>query len=438
MKEYSGYDTKVNGLLIDDLRRTKDANTLFVSHYFFALNDGKELIFYYNPMHFWDKLPIEKVENTVWENLEKECAVFRNFNPDDEIKSKPLDNKTSHPAFFPETPRIGNHYSCLGSRIVSHHQHYYFLDDYGGCLKLKTKDLTDYDLRSLLHWAVITKTPNYIKSIFDLKCFKKPMTSNSNTIIGAVIGDVIGSVFEWNNIKTTDFDLFNPKCDFTDDTVLTIAVADCILNKKDFAKTIWDYGRKYPGRGYGGSFKKWLQKDNLKPYGSFGNGSAMRVSAVGFAFNDIETVLEVAKQSAEVTHNHPEGIKGAQATATAIFLARQGKSKQEIKDYITQTFNYNLDFTLDEIRPTYKFDETCQGSVPQAIVAFLESSDFESAIRLAISIGGDSDTIACITGGIASAYYKEIPKEIMDFVAEKLPSEYIEIMNKFDEQYNRK
>ena len=438
MKEYSGYDTKVNGLLIDDLRRTKGTNTIYVSHYFFALNDGKELIFYYNPMHFWDKLPIEKVDNTVWENLEKECAVFRNFNPDSEPKSTAKDNKTSHPAFFPETPRIGNHYSCLGSRIVSNHQHYYFLGDYGGCLKLKTKDLTDYDLGSLLHWAVMTKTPNYIKSIFDLNCFKKPVTSNSNTIIGAVIGDVIGSVFEWNNIKTTDFNLFNPKCDFTDDTVLTIAVADCILNKKDFAKAIWEYGRKYRGRGYGGSFRNWLQEDNLRPYGSFGNGSAMRASAVGFAFNDIETVMEVAKQSAEVTHNHPEGIKGAQATATAIFLSRQGKSKQEIKDYITQTFNYNLDFTLDEIRPTYKFDVTCQGSVPQAIVAFLESSDFENAIRLAISIGGDSDTIACITGGIASAFYKLIPTEIMDFVVDKLPSEYIEIMNKFDEQYDRK
>jgi ADP-ribosylglycohydrolase len=285
---------------------------------------------------------------------------------------------------------------------------------------------------------VITKTPNYIKSIFDLKCFKKPMKSNSNTIIGAVIGDVIGSVFEWNNIKTTDFDLFNPKCDFTDDTVLTIAVADCILNKKDFAKTIWEFGRKYRGRGYGGSFRNWLQEDNLKPYGSFGNGSAMRASAVGFALNDIETVMEVAKQSAEVTHNHPEGIKGAQATATAIFLARQGKSKQEIKDYISRTFKYNLDFTLDEIRPTYKFDVTCQGSVPQAIVAFLESSDFESAIRLAISIGGDSDTIASITGGIASAFYKQIPTEIMDFVVDKLPSEYVEIMNKFDDKYDRK
>lgn len=438
MKEYSGYDTKVNGLLIDDLRRTKNTNTLFVSHYFFALNDGKDLIFYYNPMQFWDKLPVEKVDDTVWVNLESECAVFRNFNPDSERKNIATDNKTSHPAFFPETPRIGNHYSCLGSRIISHHQHYYFLGDYGGCLKLHTKDLTDYDLGNLLHWAVITKTPNYIKSIFDLNCFKKPIISNSNTIIGAVIGDVIGSVFEWNNIKTTDFDLFNPKCDFTDDTVLTIAVADCIVNKKDFAKTIWEYGRKYRGRGYGGSFGNWLQQDNLQPYGSFGNGSAMRTSAVGFAFNDIETVMEVAKQSAEVTHNHPEGIKGAQATATAIFLARQGKTKQEIKDYITETFKYNLDFTLEEIRPTYKFDVTCQGSVPQAIVAFLESSDFESAIRLAISIGGDSDTIACITGGIASAFYKHIPTKIMDFVVEKLPSEYIEIMNKFDEQYNRR
>ena len=261
---------------------------------------------------------------------------------------------------------------------------------------------------------------------------------NSNTIIGAVIGDVIGSVFEWNNIKTIDFYLFNPKCDFTDDSVLTIAVADCLLNKKDFAKTIWEYGRKYRGRGYGGSFREWLQEDNLNPYGSYGNGSAMRASAVGFAFDDIETVLRIAKQSAEVTHNHPEGIKGAQATAAAILLARQGKSKTEIKDYITLTFNYNLDFTLDQIRPTYKFDVTCQGSVPQAIVAFLESSDFENAIRLAISIGGDSDTIACITGGIASAYYRNIPTEIMDFVVEKLPKEFIEIMKKFDEQYDAK
>jgi ADP-ribosylglycohydrolase len=262
--------------------------------------------------------------------------------------------------------------------------------------------------------------------------------NNSNTIIGAVAGDLIGSVFEWKNIKTTVFNMFNPQCDFTDDTVLTIAVADSILNNKDFANTIWEYGRRYRGRGYGGNFRKWLQQENLKPYESYGNGSAMRVSAVGFAFENIETVLDIAKQTAEVTHNHPEGIKGAQATATAIFLARQGKSKQEIRDYISSAFKYNLDFTLDEIRPTYKFDVTCQGSVPHAIAAFLESTNYESAIRLAISIGGDSDTIACITGGIASAYYKEIPKGMIDFVVEKLPAEFIDIMNKFDEKYNKK
>lgn len=434
MKEYSGYDTNISGQLIDDLRKTKDANTLYISHYYFALNDRQNLIFYYNPQHYWDKIPIEKVEDYVWENLNQECAVFKDFDPDRETKHDAKDNKKSHPVFFPETPRIGNHYSCLGSRIVSHHRQYYFLGNFGGCLKLKSKDLTDYDVVNLLHWAVMTKTPNYIKSIYDLKCFKKQQVINSNTIIGAVIGDIIGSVYEWNNIKTTKFNLYSSKCKFTDDTVLTIAIADSILNSKDFSQTILEYGRNYRGRGYGGNFRNWLKSNNPKPYGSYGNGSAMRVSAVGFAFKDIDKVLEVAKQTAEVTHNHPEGIKGAQATAAAIFLARKEKSKQEIKDYISSTFDYNLDFTLDEIRPTYEFDVSCQGSVPQAIVAFLESSDFESAIRLAISIGGDSDTIACITGGIASAFYKNIPTEIIEFVNEILPNEFIEIMNRFDKE----
>lgn len=261
------------------------------------------------------------------------------------------------------------------------------------------------------------------------------MPNKPSAILGAVIGDVIGSVYEWDNVKTTDFPLFSKESRFTDDTVLTIAVADSILNKKDFAQTIWEYGRKYHGRGFGGRFRAWLKSNDLKPYGSFGNGSAMRVSPVGVAYNDIDTVLEVAKQSAEVTHNHPEGIKGAQATAAAVFLAREGKSKEEIKKYITSTFNYNLSFTLDEIRPTYEFDVTCQGSVPQAIVAFLESSDYENAIRLAISIGGDCDTIACIAGGIAAAYYKDIPTELINFVVGKLPGEFIEIMNMFDEEY---
>ena len=260
------------------------------------------------------------------------------------------------------------------------------------------------------------------------------MKGKSKTIIGAIAGDIIGSVYEWNNVKTTEFALFSEKSDFTDDTVLSVAVADCILNNKDFAKTIWEYGRRYRGRGYGGNFRRWLNSKNPKPYNSYGNGSAMRVSAVGFAYNTLDEVLTMAKASAEISHNHPEGIKGAQAVASAIYLARTGKSKIEIKDYVTEKFNYDINFTLDSIRPTYDFDVTCQGSVPQAIVAFLESTDFENAIRRAISIGGDSDTIACITGGIAAAYYKEIPTEILDFVNSKLPDEFIEILNRFDSE----
>ncbi len=260
------------------------------------------------------------------------------------------------------------------------------------------------------------------------------MENNSRTIIGAIAGDVFGSVYEWDNIKTTDFDLFSENCKFTDDSVLTVAVADCILNNKDFAKTMWEYGRKYPDRGYGGKFYFWLQNRNLKPYGSYGNGSAMRVSPVGFAYKNMADVLRVAKKTAIVTHDHPEGIKGAQAIAAAIFLAKTRKTKNEIKNYIANTFNYDLNFTLDEIRRDYQFDVSCQGSVPQSIVAFLESKDFENAIRLAISIGGDSDTIACITGGIASAYYKDIPAKILEFVSSKLPFEFIEILNNFDEK----
>jgi len=231
------------------------------------------------------------------------------------------------------------------------------------------------------------------------------------TILGAIAGDVIGSVYEFNNTRTTDFPLFKRETTFTDDTVMTIAIADAILHNKDFAQTILDYGKRYPNRGYGTSFFKWLAHDTpAPPYNSWGNGSAMRVSAVGFAYNDLDKVLKKAEKTAVVTHNHPEGIKGAQATAAAIFLARTGKNKAEIKAYIEQKFGYDLDFTLDEIRPTFPFDENCQGTVPQSIVAFLESTDYDSAIRLAISLGGDSDTIACITGGIAIAFYKEVVK----------------------------
>jgi ADP-ribosylglycohydrolase len=255
------------------------------------------------------------------------------------------------------------------------------------------------------------------------------------TILGAIAGDIIGSVYEWHNIKTTAFDLYRPNCKFTDDSVLTLAVAEAILLNQDYTATIHRYGNAYPDRGYGGNFRKWLQSTNPQPYNSYGNGSAMRVSPVGFAFQTLEEVLNQAQLSAEGSHNHPEGIKGAQAVAAGIFLARQNQSKEEIKNYIAHQFAYDLNFSLDAIRPIYEFDVSCQGSVPQAIVAFLESNDYESAIRLAISIGGDSDTIACITGGLAAAFYKDIPAPIVKFAQSKLTPELLTLIEKFDQTF---
>ena len=239
-------------------------------------------------------------------------------------------------------------------------------------------------------------------------------------MLGAIFGDIIGSVYEWDNIKTKDFELFSPRCFFTDDTVMSIAVADACLTwietkdielfKAAVIREMQRLGRMYPNAGYGEMFCKWLSVDNPKPYNSFGNGSAMRVSPTAYVVSALEDAELLAKASAEVTHNHPEGIKGAQSVAAAIFLARTGKSMSEIKSYIEEIY-YELDFTLDEIRSDYIFDVTCQGSVPQALAAFFESTGYEDAIRNAISIGGDSDTIACITGGVAEAFYG-IPEEI--------------------------
>jgi len=254
-------------------------------------------------------------------------------------------------------------------------------------------------------------------------------------ILGAIAGDVIGSHYEWDNVKTMGFPFFNEYTNFTDDTVMTLATMDYILNGKDITQTYQEYGKDYPGRGYGGTFRGWIRKENPEPYNSWGNGSAMRVSPVAWAFNTLEEVLENAKKSAEVTHNHPEGIKGAKATASAVFMARTGKTKVEIKDFIQSEFGYDLERKIDEIRPTYEFDVSCQGSVPEAIIAFLESENYENAIRLAISIGGDSDTIACIAGGIAQAFYKEIPEEIIDKVLTYLSEEIIELIEKFSEKY---
>jgi ADP-ribosylglycohydrolase len=254
-------------------------------------------------------------------------------------------------------------------------------------------------------------------------------------MLGAIAGDIIGSVYEWHNIKRTDFPLFDKSCTFTDDTVLTVAVADTILNHSDYGGKLKEYFKLFPGRGYGAHFSKWAAHRSSKPYYSMGNGSAMRVSPVGFAFNTLDEVLEEAQKSAEPTHNHPEGIKGAQAVACAIFLARKGASKEEIKTYIENNFAYNLDESLDQIRIYYKHDETCPGSVPQAIKAFLESNDYEDAIRKAISIGGDSDTIACITGGISEAYYKKVPHAIIERVKKILDRRLNNIVSEFTIKY---
>lgn len=252
-------------------------------------------------------------------------------------------------------------------------------------------------------------------------------------MLGAIIGDIVGSVYEWNNIKTKEFPLFSPDCFFTDDTVMTLAIAEGLLNggsDKAFIKAMKEMGRMYPGAGYGSRFGSWLFSDEQSPYNSWGNGSAMRVSPVAWMFDTLEEVESYAEISASVTHNHPEGIKGAQATAASIFLARKGKTKQEIKVYVENTYGYNLSRALDEIRRNYTFNESCQETAPEAIIAFLGSVDFEDAIRNAVSLGGDSDTLAAITGSIAEAAYG-IPKEISNHALSLLDDVLLDVYKRY-------
>lgn len=260
-------------------------------------------------------------------------------------------------------------------------------------------------------------------------------------MLGAIIGDIIGSRFEWNNNRNKEFDLFTTECFPTDDSIMTLSVAKAILeSKEDFSdlseKTknfMQKIGRNYPDCGYGGNFFYWIFSDNPKPYNSYGNGAAMRVSAVGFVANSLEEAKSLSRKVTEITHNHPEGIKGAEATAVAIYLAKIGKDISEIRGFITKNY-YTLDFTLDEIRDTYEFNETSQNTVPQALQAFFESTNFEDAIRNAISIGGDSDTLAAICGGIAEAYYgipDNIRKQAINFLDEDLLKILIEFENKY-------
>ena len=251
-------------------------------------------------------------------------------------------------------------------------------------------------------------------------------------MLGAIIGDVLGSTFEFYPMKTKKFELLDNKSHFTDDTVMTVAVADSIMNKVPYVESLQMWGRKYPSTGYGGWFRKWIHQDDPEPYNSFGNGSAMRCSSVGWLFDDEESVLEEAKKSAEITHNHPEGIKGAQSVSLGVLMGREGRSKKEIKEKIESLFDYDLSQKLEQIIPGYSFDSTCQGSVPQAIIAFLESKDFEDAIRNAISLGGDADTQACITGSLAEAHYKDIPDDIASFVKWRIEDDLLAVMDQFN------
>jgi len=266
-------------------------------------------------------------------------------------------------------------------------------------------------------------------------------------MLGAIIGDTVGSVYEFNNIKTTIFPLFDPRCNYTDDSVMTMAVADWLLTDPqhgmDTLETSFlNFAQKYPCPmgGYGPGFYRWLFEPETfvegkrHPYHSFGNGAAMRCSANGWMFNTLEETKRVAGLSAAITHSHPEGIKGAQSTAAAIFMARNGKSKEEIRNYISTKYGYNLNRTCEEIRPVYDWDSSCQGTVPEAMVAFLDSTDFESSIRLAVSLGGDSDTLACITGGIAEAYYKNIPDSIALKIWELIPEDFKAIFRAMETQ----
>ena len=264
---------------------------------------------------------------------------------------------------------------------------------------------------------------------------------------GAILGDIIGSPYEFDRgSKTKEFPLFSPDSEFTDDTVMTIAVADAFLPvqpemeedaiRQRLVMKLQEYGRRYPRAGYGARFRWWLRDRHPQPYNSWGNGSAMRVSSVGWLFGDMETVRRMARLSAEVTHNHPEGIKGAEAVAAAIFLARTGSAKAEIKTYVEANFHYDLGRTCDEIRPNYYHVESCQETVPEAITAFLEGESFEDVIRTAVSLGGDCDTLTCIAGSMAEAFYG-VPEELKTECRKRLPGDLLEVLQRFEEHRNQ-
>ena len=257
-------------------------------------------------------------------------------------------------------------------------------------------------------------------------------------MLGAIAGDVVGSVYEFEPIKTTQFPLFGPRSAFTDDTLLTCAVAEVLLGGGDYAAALRSWGRRYPDMSWGLRFRRWLLDDRAGPYRSFGNGSAMRVGPVGWACGTIEDVLAEAERTALPTHDHREGIKGAQATALAVFLARSGAGKEAIREEIAGRFGYDLGRPVDAVRPTYAFNDTCQGTVPEALIAFFDSTDFEHAVRLAVSLGGDADTLACITGSVAEAFYGAVPAGIAEETRTRLSPEMVAIVDRFTARFGKR
>jgi ADP-ribosylglycohydrolase len=254
-------------------------------------------------------------------------------------------------------------------------------------------------------------------------------------MLGAIVGDVVGSVYEWQNHRSKEFPLFQKSSTFTDDSVLSVALADTILSGAEYGAVMRHYGRRYPAAGYGGMFRRWLVDPAMGPYNSFGNGAAMRISPAGWAYEALEETLERASAFTAVTHNHPEGIKGAQAIAGAVWLARNGSSKEAIRAWVEAHAGYDFSRTCDEIRPEYVFNETCQQTVPEALTAFFESTNFEDAIRLAVSLGGDSDTLACITGSVAEAFYGGVPPEIESETLSRLDAHLRQVVELFRSRY---
>ncbi|MBE0488633.1 MAG: ADP-ribosylglycohydrolase family protein [Halomonas sp.] len=254
-------------------------------------------------------------------------------------------------------------------------------------------------------------------------------------MLGAIAGDIIGSVHEGRGTKHRDFPLFTPQSTFTDDTVLCLAVAEVLLHGGDFVDAFHDYFHRYPDAGFGGGFMRWAANRDRQPYYSWGNGSAMRVPPVGFAACSLEEALMLARRSAEVTHDHPEGVRGAQAVAAVIYLARQGADKACLREEVEARFGFDLSHSLDEIRPGYRFDVSCQGSVPESITAFLESDSVESAIRNAISLGGDADTQACMAGAMAEAFHGGLPEALRHETLARLPDDLRRVVEAFEARY---